>query len=917
MPDNNVHHDELKLEKRIATKETLMSSGAEAKEFGNTVTYDARVVVAGAGPVGMCTAVELARRGHKVIVVESREQDTPPSAKCNTVASRTLEVFRRFGIADEVRAGGLPDDFPTDVVFCTAIAGSEMARIKMPSRAERNDTGFPDSHWRTPESQVRISQLYLEPILSSLVHRTPGITVVYGTSVESYQQIGDHVIISCRRSDGTGLTLRSDYFVGADGGRSTVRKVMGVRLVGAAELARTRTSLIRAPGLNTLWGSRRPAWMSWIANHKVRGNVVAIDGKDTWLVHRTLPNGISDYETLDLHQSIRDVLGVGEDFSFEILNHEDWVGRRMVAERLRDRKVFLAGDAAHLWVPFAGYGMNAGIADGVNLAWLLSNVLDGWAAPKMLDAFEAERHPITEQVSRLAMKSMLDMAETLGRNPVPAALSSRLNPVGIAMRSAIGTKLHDLNVPQFAPEGLNFGYYYSSSPIIQHDTDEAPTYSMGAVTESTVPGCRLPHFWLGKGHSLYDELGAVYTLLRFDRTVDISPLVAAAANSAMPLKVVDLQKSDDPVYQHKLLLVRQDQHVAWRGNAIPSNVEELIDLLCGRGKVDSDRALPHSSIFGKSRLGYVHIESNRIAEWRKFGADGLGMHVDSVDGGALAFRLDEHQRRIIVSPGDAEDVTALGIELGDERVLAEIRKRLSERGISVRSGTEDEARVRGVESFCTFDGPKRLKIDLYTRPVKSREELHMQSSGFRTGAAGIGHVAIVTREPESLQAFWETIFDARISDHIEDKVGGTVMDFTFLRLNERHHSVAVAATRGRRLDPTRNRIHHLNLQVATLDDVSAAYLRCRKLGYSIANAIGQHPNDLELSFYVVTPSGFEMELGWNPIVVDEASWRSTTHRGISLWGHFRENHSLGLTLKQMRRAIKSLKNKEYVVSVSK
>jgi 2,3-dihydroxybiphenyl 1,2-dioxygenase len=324
-----------------------------------------------------------------------------------------------------------------------------------------------------------------------------------------------------------------------------------------------------------------------------------------------------------------------------------------------------------------------------------------------------------------------------------------------------------------------------------------------------------------------------------------------------------------------------------------------------------------SSIFGKSRLGYVLVESSRIAEWKVFGAQGLGMHVDSVEGGALAFRLDSHQRRMIVRPGSAEDVVALGFELEDENVLLEIRKRLGERGVTLRSGTADEARLRGVETFYTFDGPKRLQIDLYTRAVMSQEELHMQSSGFLTGSAGIGHVAIVTREPEAFQAFWEMIFDARVSDHIEDKVGKTVMDFTFLRVNERHHSVAVAATRGRRLDPTRTRIHHLNLQAAKLEDVSAAYLRCRRLGYSIANAIGQHPNDKELSFYVVTPSGFEMELGWNPIVVDETSWRSTTYRGISLWGHFRENHSLGLTLKQMRRAIASLKDEEYVVGTSK
>jgi 2,3-dihydroxybiphenyl 1,2-dioxygenase len=878
--------------------------------------FDAPVVVAGAGPVGMCTAIELARRGHQVTVLEARARDVPPSAKCNTVAARTLEVFRRFGVAGQVREAGLPDEFPTDITFCTAINGIEMTRISMPSRQERRDGGFADSHWRSPETQVRVSQLYLEPILSSLMHRTPGITVRYGVSVETYDQDDDGVTVFCVDTEAGPFELRTGYLVGADGGRSTVRKTMGVRLSGDAELARTRTTLIRAPGLRGLWGGHRPAWMSWVANHKVRGNVVAIDGQDVWLVHRVLPHGVKDFESLDKDQSLRDVLGVGSDFQYEELNHEDWVGRRMVADRLRDRRVFIAGDAAHLWVPFAGYGMNAGIADGVNLAWLLANVLDGWADPAMLDAYEAERHPITEQVSRLAMQSMQAMADTLGRNGVPAALSSRLNPAGIAMRVAMGKKLYDANVPQFAPEGLNFGYYYVGSPVIQYDGESAPTYTMGSVTASTVPGCRVPHLWLQPERSLYDELGPVYTLLRFDPKLDVSLLLQAAARTGMPLKVLDIAKpKGDAAFRHSLLIVRQDQHVAWRGDALPDSPDDLVKRLTGRIKsVTLARAgAADRDVFGKSRLGYVMVASERIAEWKVFGRDGLGMHVDDIEGGGLAFRLDAHERRLIIRRGDAEDVVALGIELDDEAARQEIVARLSARGVQVQRGSAEEARLRGVEDFLSFTGPKRQTIELYVRPILSDESLKMRGSGFLTGSAGIGHVAITTREPEALQAFWQDIFDARISDHIEDRVGSVVMDFTFLRINERHHSVAVACTRGKRLNPVRTHIHHLNLQAASLDDVSAAYLRCREMGYGIANAIGQHPNDKELSFYVVTPSGFEMELGWNPIVVDEASWHPTTYQGISLWGHFKENHSLGLTLKQTRRAVASLRQKEYVV----
>jgi len=315
----------------------------------------------------------------------------------------------------------------------------------------------------------------------------------------------------------------------------------------------------------------------------VKGVVVAIDGQDTWLLHRQLPAGERNFESMDLHGSILDLLGADPGFEYELLNHEDWVGRRLVAERFRDGRVFLAGDAAHLWVPFAGYGMNAGIADGVNIAWLLCNVLQGWADPALLDAYEAERQPITEQVSRLAMQSMVDTMEALGKGTPPPSLSSRYNPAGIAIRKAMGMKLHKLNVPQFAPEGLNFGYYYEGSPIIAYDDGKAPAYTMGSITPSTVPGCRLPHFWLAPEVSVYDRLGPAYTLIRLDPKTRIEPLTDAAAAVGMPLVVLDLTAPQgDPAFQHALLIVRQDQHVAWRGQAVPADPAVLVDRLCGR-----------------------------------------------------------------------------------------------------------------------------------------------------------------------------------------------------------------------------------------------------------------------------------------------------------------------------------------------
>lgn len=329
--------------------------------------------------------------------------------------------------------------------------------------------------------------------------------------------------------------------------------------------------------------------------------------------------------------------------------------------------------------------------------------------------------------------------------------------------------------------------------------------------------------------------------------------------------------------------------------------------------IDSARA---ASLFGRTSLGYVVVESRRLPEWQRFARDGLGLHADTLDGTALALRIDAHRRRIVVRDGAAEDVAAVGWQLHDEPALALALARLKAAAIAVQEVDGAEAALRGVERFWAFDGPKRLRFELFTRPLLGERPLEMKASGFVTGDMGLGHFAMTTREPEAALAFFQTVFDARLSDTIEDKLNGVTLELSFLRLNERHHSVALAATRGTRMNPLRTAIHHLNLQAKSLDDVTEAYRRMRDMGCAIANTIGQHPNDRELSFYVASPSGFEIELGWNPIVVTEEAerrWLPGHYRGISLWGHFPEGLTLGAKLGQMGRGLASLARKEFTV----
>ncbi|MDO5633066.1 MAG: VOC family protein [Paracoccus sp. (in: a-proteobacteria)] len=318
------------------------------------------------------------------------------------------------------------------------------------------------------------------------------------------------------------------------------------------------------------------------------------------------------------------------------------------------------------------------------------------------------------------------------------------------------------------------------------------------------------------------------------------------------------------------------------------------------------------TVFGHVRTGYLVVTTQKMADWRRFGAEALGLHMDIHGPDLTTFRVDDRARRLIVQHGPDEDLAGLGLEVTSPGALTEILARLAHRGISVTERIGAEAALRGVPRFWSFVGPKRQRIELFTTAETTDVPLSMLCSGFRTGDAGLCHLAITSKRPDQMIAFWHEIFDARLSDRIEEKISGVNLLVTFLRMNERHHSIAVARTKGLALDPIPTRVQHIALQVADLEDVSHAFERCRALGYKIAMSVGQHTNDREISFYAVSPSGFELEIGWNPLIVDETRWdASTVHQGISVWGHKPLDHGLTDNLRQFRTGLLSLLRKEY------
>ncbi|MEV7977561.1 VOC family protein [Streptomyces sp. NPDC086519] len=319
------------------------------------------------------------------------------------------------------------------------------------------------------------------------------------------------------------------------------------------------------------------------------------------------------------------------------------------------------------------------------------------------------------------------------------------------------------------------------------------------------------------------------------------------------------------------------------------------------------------SVFGAVHLGYLVIETNRFADWRRFGTDAIGMHHDDLDSDLMRFRLDEQECRFLLRRGPAEDVVTTGWHIDDHASFERIEARVRAHGVPVVQGSAEEAALRGVERLLRFPGPKGITQEICTTPLVSSEPLRMLASGWVTGDSGMGHVAITSTRPAQLRGYFNTVFDARLTDYIDETISGMKLKIRFLRVNERHHTIAIAAVRGLPLDPIRTRVQHLNTQAATLDDLARSYQRVYELGFQMALSVGQHTNDKELSYYARTPSGFEWEVGWNPVVVDESTWQPSTHQGISIWGHTPVGQTIVDKLDQFRLGIRSLAHRETTV----
>jgi len=550
----------------------------------NSNAFAAPVGIVGGGPVGMTLALLLDRLGVASVIFNT-DATTRWHPKGSTESARTMEIFRLLGLADRVRALGLPEDHPTDVAYFTRFNGYELARLPAPSRAqaivEREHAAKTD---QVPEPMHRANQMHVDRVLLEHLATRERITLRFGWQADSLEQDETGVTVSAANSSGRRETWRFQYLAGCDGGRSFVRRALGIGFRGEGSLeqsyfgGRMFSTYIRSPALAELLRPRR-AWQYWTVNPEVRSSVISVDGGAEFLFRTkaAAPNQPAEDD------EIRAVLDAcaGTHVPADIVAHEPWTaGAALVAERFQDRRVLLAGDAVHLFTPTGGFGMNTGLEDACNLAWKLAACVQGWGGPRLLESYEIERLPIALRNTGAARQLSININDVHAPPEIEADTRD-----GAAARAAAKDKLATF-AEQFGSLGVQLGARYDDSPIVAPD-GTPPVDHFEIYRPSSVPGGRAPHAWLDERHdlgaSLYDRLGMGFTLLRVGpRAPEAPALIASAQAGGIPLAVLDIADADiRDLYGCDLALIRPDQHVAWRSNAEPADPEGLLARMTG------------------------------------------------------------------------------------------------------------------------------------------------------------------------------------------------------------------------------------------------------------------------------------------------------------------------------------------------
>jgi 2-polyprenyl-6-methoxyphenol hydroxylase-like FAD-dependent oxidoreductase len=536
------------------------------------------VLVIGGGPVGLALAGDLGWRSIACTLVEQSDGSIY-QPRMDLVGVRTMEFCRRWGIVPAVEASPYPRDYAQDNIYLTSLTGYELGRERFPG------IGQAPPPKESPQRRERCPQNMFDPILRAFAASQNNVALRYRTRLVSFMQNADLVTAVVENADtGAREDILARYIVGCDGARSLVRETLGIAMQGNPVLTYTTNVIFRCPHLLSLHDKGKAYRHIFIGPEGTWATIVAINGRDEWRFSIIGGSEQRDYTTDDIKTAIR--RAVGRDFEFEILSVLPWVRRELVAERYRNGRGFIAGDAAHVMSPTGGFGMNTGIQDVVDLSWKLAATIEGWGGDHLLDAYGSERQPIG---TRNVTEASGNLRRMLSVPPHPDLLDD--TPQGAATREKVGREFAETMRREWFTLGAHLGYRYENSPVCWPDGTAAPPDDPRAYVPTARPGHRAPHAFLADGRSTLDLFGRGFALLGFGAdAAEAAPLLEAAKKRKLPLTFTAIAEPHiAALYERKFVLVRPDGHVAWRSDRMPEDALCVIDVVrgaSGRDKMD-------------------------------------------------------------------------------------------------------------------------------------------------------------------------------------------------------------------------------------------------------------------------------------------------------------------------------------------